>query len=195
MHDDIVNCLNTVNEAMLSETSRVTPSVKDQLVCSPVLYIVCMLFVAISLLSESVTEAPQNDTLLIWLSRVGPFGEVHLRQTWTATVDPGVVVCRPQASEPLGTQSAAGVEPVQSTQRHQPHRQPTGLDETPTQEASRPPEHKLLQHPFSHAQTDPSWATKSGRITYQDQTIILDWSQSNISSDPASCRNRLSNSC
>jgi len=47
-------------------------------------------------------------------SRLFPLGEIHLRQTSTVAVDPGIVVCRPQTREPLGVQTAARVEPVHS---------------------------------------------------------------------------------
>ena len=65
-----------------------------------------------------------TESLSVWesvvsrrLSRVCPLGEIHLRQTRTAAVDPGIVVGRPQSCEPFVAQTTARVEPVQRSQQ------------------------------------------------------------------------------
>jgi len=61
-----------------------------------------------------------NERVIGWrvVSRVSPLGKVHVRQTGTVAVNPGVVVCRPQSAEPLGVETAARVEPAYAYNVH-----------------------------------------------------------------------------
>ena len=96
-----------------------------------------------------------TESLSVWesvvsrrLSRVCPLGEIHLRQTRTAAVDPGIVVGRPQSCEPFVAQTTARVEPVQRSQPDK--RMPMTRAQRVYVTSSRPQSpHSRSRRPFS----------------------------------------------